>query len=102
MYISYLRTVDDLLVVLHQLQYIRVTYSYIFYIWREIVFVSVLQHFIVPGNLSGLAILLSIIKINCSCTSTGNSLGYSYQVVNSVNAINMMRYIFMELFDMCM
>ena len=33
---------------------------------------------------------------------TGNSLGYSYKVVYSVNAINMMRNIFMELFDMCM
>ena len=33
---------------------------------------------------------------------TGNSLGYSYKVVNSVNAINMIWIIFMELFDMCM
>ena len=33
---------------------------------------------------------------------TGNSLGYSYKVVNSVNAINMMWIIYMELTDMCM
>ena len=33
---------------------------------------------------------------------TGNSLGYSYKVVNFVNAINMMWIIYMELTDMCM
>ena len=33
---------------------------------------------------------------------TGNSLGYSYKVVNSVNAINMMWIIYMELTDMSM
>ena len=33
---------------------------------------------------------------------TGNSLGYSNNVVNSVNAINMMWIIYMELTDMCM
>ena len=45
-----------------------------------------------PGSFSGLANLLYIIKINLVThfMHTGNSLGYSYKVVNSVNAINMM------------
>ena len=45
-----------------------------------------------PGNFSGLVNLLKIIKINLVMyfQHTGNSLGYSYKVVNSVNAINMM------------
>ena len=37
-------------------------------------FVSVLQHFIVPGNFSGLAKMLSIIKINWSCTSSTQAI----------------------------
>ena len=49
-------------------------YSYIFYIWSEIIFVSVLSYFIVPGNFSGLANLLSIIKINWSCTSSTQAI----------------------------
>ena len=51
-----------------------------------------LQHSIVPGNFSGLANLLFNYKDKMVMyfQHTGNNLGYSYKVVNSVNVINMM------------